>query len=155
MNSTGWAHPSCLNSTTVHPSSARRLQSTFVPTHSSGPATTSHRTWSDGDVSTTFMSKPPGGNRNSMTPPSVASPVVSDVHQPARPSIVVSASYTFSGAVSATATRCRISTISLLLLVPLLDRLGEALDAAQAPVPRRADGVQLGQRTLELLVVDP
>ena len=46
------------------------------------------------------MSKPPGGNRNSSTPPTSALPFVSSVHQPARPSTVVSASYTFSGEAS-------------------------------------------------------
>ena len=40
-------------------------------------------------------------------------PVVSSVHQPASPSTVVSASYTFSGVASLTPTRCRMSTISI------------------------------------------
>jgi hypothetical protein len=42
------------------------------------------------------MSKPPGGKRSSILPPTSASPFVSVVHQPARPSMVVRAASTSS-----------------------------------------------------------
>src|SRR5215218_578501 len=88
-----------------------------VPSHSSGPSATRQVTFLPGTAWSTSMSKPPtGGNRNATTPPDPASPEVSVVHQPARPSTVVSASYTLSGLSVSTPILCRMSAIVLLLL---------------------------------------
>src|SRR4051812_43205261 len=102
------------------------------------------------------MSKPPtGGKRNSRTPPTSLLPDVVSVHQPASPSTVVNASYTFSGVGVLTPTRCRMSTISFSsgfvgagssVLLGALDRLGDALDPLQSGVPCRADRRQQGHR---------
>src|SRR6266542_1408824 len=76
-----------------------------------GPSVTSHSTRSFGRWSSTFMSNPPvSPKRNWIVPPTTPSPMVSVVHQAARPSRVVSASYTFSGAAVAP-MRCRMSTM--------------------------------------------
>src|SRR3954447_20369325 len=139
-------------------------QSTVVPIHSSGPSTTRHVTRSDGRSSTTSMSKPPTGNRNSSTPPTSPFPFVSSLPQPARPSTVVSASYTFSGVGVLTPTRCRMSAISTLLdlvrewpelsvLLCSLDPLCDPLDSLQSRVPRRPDRRQLSNGAGELRIV--
>ena len=93
MNSTGSRQPTWLNSTIVKPSSCLSSKRTCVPTHSSGPSTTSQSTSSGAVASITFMSKPSGtgANRNSMTPPGSLLPFVVSVHQPLSPSIVVRA----------------------------------------------------------------
>src|SRR5205085_10669148 len=72
-------------------------QLTFVPIHSLGPSTTCHSTCVAGWSSRTFMSKKPRApNWKWIAPPALLSPLVSSVHQPARPSHVDNALYTLS-----------------------------------------------------------
>src|SRR3954451_1249047 len=164
MNSTGSRQPACVNSTIVYSPSWRRSQSIVVPTHSAGPSATRQVTRLPVVDSSTSMSKPPtGGKRNFRTPPTSPLPVTSSVHQPARPSTVVSASYTRSGVGVATPILCRMSTISVSsvssvrksAVLGVLDRLGDPLDPLQPGVPCRPDRRQLGHRAGELLVVHP
>src|SRR5207244_3711741 len=76
-----------------------------------GPSTTCHSTRFPGSASRTFMSKPPALKRNCSTPPTLPSPCVSVVHQPDRPSRVVSALYASSRDDDLIPTLCKMSTI--------------------------------------------
>src|ERR1700733_2146770 len=91
MNSTASFQPWCLNRTTVQSPFCLRSKLTLVPSHSSGPSATCHRTRLPGCSSRTFMSKPPPPKRNWSTPPTLLSPCVSLVHQRERPSTVAKA----------------------------------------------------------------
>src|SRR5215813_1399817 len=91
MNSTGSFQPWCLKRTMVQSPFCLRSKLIFVPSHSSGPSTTCHRTRLPGCSSRTFMSKPPSPKRNWITLPTLLSPRVSLVHQRERPSTVANA----------------------------------------------------------------
>src|SRR5580700_11189350 len=91
MNSTGSFQPWCLKRTTVQSPFCLTSKLIFVPSHSSGPSTTCHRTRLPRCSSRTFMSKPPSPKRNCNTPPTLLSPRVSLVHQREGPSMVANA----------------------------------------------------------------
>ena len=115
------------------------------------------------------MSKPPGCEAELEHSADLdRRPSCRSVHQPARPSSVVSAVVDLVRGRVLTPTLCRMSTMSYSsracvwsrslrvgCSVAALDRLGDPLDAPQPGVPGRADRGQLGDRAGELGLVDP
>ena len=87
MNSTGFRHFACVNSTKVCPAFRLRRKYTCVPTHSGGPSMHLQCTIFPGFDSITFILQ----NPKSMMPPTFGSPSAMPIHQSWRPSTVASA----------------------------------------------------------------